>query len=50
MFEEPRLIFVALEGLANVLEAGKRIAQDQNSNPYSLMCEQFGVVEQLESL
>jgi len=26
MFEEPRLIFVALEGLANVLEAGKRIA------------------------
>lgn len=37
-FEEPRIIFVALEGLSNVLAYGQKIATG-GENPYSLLVE-----------
>jgi hypothetical protein len=47
-FDEPRCIYVALEGLGKVLEAGKRI--DPVNNPYGLVVEQYGLLESLEEL
>lgn len=47
-FEDPRTIFVALEGLCKVLESGKKISHE--NNPYAIVAEQFGIVDQLEEL
>ena len=48
-FTEPRIIFVALEGLTNVLNYGKKLATD-GQNPYGLITEQYGLVDLLEEL
>lgn len=48
-FEEPRNIFVGLEGLANVLSSGQKLAEGAN-NPYCLIVEQMGLLELMESL
>lgn len=47
-FEDPRTIFVALEGLAKVLSVGRNISHD--NNPYALVAEQFGIIDALEEL
>ena len=48
-FAEPRIIFVALEGLTNVFNFGKQLPSDGN-NPYCLIAEQYGIIDQLEEL
>ena len=47
-FEEPRSIFVALEGLSKVLAAGVSISREEN--PFALIAEQYGLVDSLEEL
>lgn len=47
-FDDPRSIFVTLEGLAKVLEQGKK--QNAEMNPYGLIAEQNGLLESLEEL
>ena len=37
-FGEPRIIFVALEGLTNVFNFGKKLPSD-GTNPYCLIAE-----------
>jgi hypothetical protein len=50
-YQEPRIIFVALEGLTNVLKSGAKLAvEGVSGNPYCLLAEQFGLVDNLEQL
>ena len=47
---DPKLVFVALEGIKYALEAGKQLPQLNDENPFVLEIERTGLLDKLEYL
>ena len=48
--QDAKTLTVSLEGIAYILRAGKKVLTEDGENPYSLMAEECGLMDQLEGL
>ena len=48
--QDPKTLTVSLEGIDYVLRAGEEVVNENGENPYALLAEECGLMDQIEGL